>query len=103
MTEHPNAQELEHAHMSPRLRQDLQKRLTLIVGQVRGIERMVESDRYCVDVLTQIASVREALRQVGRIVMHNHLRNCVSKAVSEGNTAAYDELMSVIDHFSKQG
>jgi DNA-binding FrmR family transcriptional regulator len=54
-------------------------------------------------VLTQIASVREALRQVGRIVLHNHLQNCVTRAVHDGDDAVYDELMAVIDRFNRQG
>jgi len=58
------------------------RRLRLIEGQVRGLQRMIEDDRYCVDVLTQIASVTSALRGVGLGLVDEHLHNCVRDAVS---------------------
>src|SRR4051794_31598873 len=72
------------------------KRLRRIEGQVRGLQRMVEEDRYCADVMTQISSVHEALRSVGRELMRNHLRHCASNAIrAEGAEAdaMYDELL----------
>ena len=71
------------------------KRLRRIEGQVRGLERMVEEDRYCVDILTQISSVQEALRGVGRELMRNHLRHCATHGIHKGKAEAgqmYDEL-----------
>ena len=59
----------------------LTKRLHRIEGQVRGIERMVEDDRYCIDVLTQIAAVNAALRGVSVLLLDDHLRHCVRDAV----------------------
>ena len=76
-----------------------QKRLRRIEGQVRGLQRMVEEDRYCADILTQISSVHEALRAVGRELMRNHLRHCVASAVQSGPDAAeatYDELIELM-------
>ncbi|TVR52659.1 MAG: transcriptional regulator [Gemmatimonadales bacterium] len=64
------------------------KRLRRIEGQVRGIQRMVEQERYCPDILVQIASIQEALRGVSREVMRNHLRHCAAEAAKEGGDAA---------------
>ena len=55
------------------------QRLRRIEGQVRGLQRMVEEDRYCADIMTQISSVQEALRSVGRELMRNHLRHCAAR------------------------
>ena len=74
-------------------------RLRRIEGQVRGLQRMVEEDRYCADVMTQIASVHEALRSVGKELMRNHLRHCASAAIRAGDDEAermYDELLGLI-------
>ena len=57
------------------------KRLRRIEGQVRGLQKMVEEDRYCPDILTQISSVQEALRSVGRELMRNHLKHCATQAI----------------------
>jgi DNA-binding FrmR family transcriptional regulator len=75
------------------------KRLRRIEGQVRGLQRMVEEDRYCADIMTQIASVHEALRSVGRELMRNHLKHCATAAIREGDTPAeamYDELLELM-------
>lgn len=75
------------------------KRLRRIEGQVRGLQRMVEEDRYCADILTQIASVHEALRSVGKELMRNHLKHCASDAIRKGPEEAaqmYDELVEMI-------
>lgn len=76
------------------------RRLRRIEGQVRGLARMVEDDRYCADILVQISSVQEALRAVGRALMRNHLRHCAAQAIRKGSPAQaeamYDELMNLI-------
>jgi DNA-binding FrmR family transcriptional regulator len=75
------------------------KRLRRIEGQVRGLQKMVEEGRYCADVLTQIASVHEALRAVGRELMRNHLKHCASGAIRAGGAQAdemYDELIDLM-------
>ena len=76
------------------------KRLRRIEGQVRGLQRMVEEERYCADVMTQIASVHEALRSVGRELMRNHLRHCATRAIRGEDGAAaeamYDELIDLM-------
>jgi DNA-binding FrmR family transcriptional regulator len=75
------------------------KRLRRIEGQVRGLQKMVEQDRYCADIMTQISSVHEALRSVGRELMRNHLRHCASSAIRAGADdadAMYDELVEMM-------
>jgi len=75
-------------------------RLKRIEGQVRGLQKMVEDDRYCADILVQVASVQEALRGVGRNLMKNHLQHCATKAISSGKpketAAMYDELLELV-------
>ena len=75
------------------------KRLRRIEGQVRGLQKMVDEDRYCADIMTQISSVHEALRAVGRELMRNHLRHCASTAIRAGEgdaEAMYDELLELM-------
>src|SRR5436309_7150909 len=76
------------------------KRLKRIEGQVRGLSRMVEEDRYCIDIVTQIAAVRAALRRVEEEVLRDHVAHCVEYAVASGNKAdqrrKIAELMDVI-------
>jgi CsoR family transcriptional regulator, copper-sensing transcriptional repressor len=80
------------------------KRLKRIEGQVRGLHRMVDEDRYCPDIMTQISSVQEALRSVGRELMRNHLRHCATAAIRAGDADAermYDELLDMMYRHSR--
>ncbi len=81
------------------------KRLRRIEGQVRGLQRMVEDDRYCGDIMTQISSVHEALRAVGRELMRNHLKHCATSAIRSGDPDAaesmYDELVEMMHKHSR--
>jgi len=81
----------------------LLKRLRRIEGQVRGIERMVEEDRYCIDVLTQIAAVETALEAVASKVLEDHVSHCVAGALASGDeaeaTAKTDELIAAVNRF----
>ena len=63
------------------------KRLSRIEGQVRGLARMVEDDRYCIDVVTQIAAIRAALRGVEEEILKDHVAHCVEHAITSGNKA----------------
>ena len=75
------------------------KRLRRIEGQIRGLQKMVEEERYCADVLTQISSAHEALRSVGRELLRNHLKHCASAAIRKGDASAdamYDELVEMM-------
>ncbi len=75
------------------------KRLRRIEGQVRGLHRMIEEDRYCADILTQVASVQAALRGVARELTRNHLKHCTAAAIEEGGEVAdqvVDELVELM-------
>lgn len=73
------------------LRQSALKRLRRIEGQVRGLQKMVEEGRYCADVLTQVSAVQEALEGVGKLLLKNHLKHCVTHSVTSGDQADVDE------------
>jgi DNA-binding FrmR family transcriptional regulator len=78
----------------------VQKRLGRIEGQVRGLSKMVDEDRYCIDIVTQISAVRAALRRVEEEVLRDHVANCVEHAIASGSKAdqreKITELMEVI-------
>ncbi|WP_310571520.1 metal-sensitive transcriptional regulator [Gemmatimonas sp.] len=80
------------------------KRLRRIEGQIRGLQKMVEDERYCADILTQISSAHEALRAVGRELMRNHLKHCAATAIAAGGDerdAMYDELVDMMYKHSR--
>lgn len=80
------------------------KRLRRIEGQVRGLQKMVNEDRYCADIMTQISSVHEALRAVGRELMRNHLKHCATSAIrldAATAEAMYDELVELMYRHSR--
>ena len=83
----------------------LVKRLHRIEGQVRGIERMVVDDRYCIDILTQLAAVSTALDSLAVTVLDSHVRHCVADAVASGDERAAraktDELLAAVRRFAK--
>jgi DNA-binding FrmR family transcriptional regulator len=80
-------------------------RLRRIEGQVRGIERMVEGDRYCIDILTQVAAVTTALESVGLVILEDHVRHCVADALASGDEdearAKVEELLAAVERFTK--
>jgi CsoR family transcriptional regulator, copper-sensing transcriptional repressor len=86
--------------VDPDLKDANRNRLRRIEGQIRGLQKMVEDDRYCADIITQVASVQEALRGVARNLMRNHLHHCAAKALrskkKEEAEAMYDELLEMI-------
>lgn len=74
-------------------------RLRRIEGQIRGVQKMVEEDRYCTDILGQLSAIHKALRAVGRELVRNHLRHCATKAIRSGKEQAeamYDELVALM-------
>jgi DNA-binding FrmR family transcriptional regulator len=83
----------------------LTKRLHRIEGQVRGIERMVEDDRYCIDILTQISAVNTALESLAFKVLDDHVNHCVADAIASGNKAAAaeksKELLEAVQRFAR--
>lgn len=86
--------------VDPDIKQSVVHRLRRIEGQVRGLQRMVEEERYCADIMTQIASVQEALRGAGLALLQNHLRYCATAAIRSGDPAQaeamYAELVDLM-------
>jgi DNA-binding FrmR family transcriptional regulator len=86
--------------MQSNTKTDVQKRLRKIEGQTRGLARMVEEDRYCIDIVTQIAAVRAALLRVEQAVLKDHVGHCVADAIHSGDPEAgrtkIDELIAVL-------
>lgn len=85
-------------------RDDLLRRLRRVEGQVRGIGRMIEEDKYCVDILNQIAAVNAALDKVGMALLSEHIKGCVTEAVASPGKAGkekVDELVGVVGRFLK--
>lgn len=107
-TARPNSQKASNSPPHPRkalgvdadLKDSNTKRLRRIEGQIRGLQKMVAEDRYCADIIVQIASAQEALRGVARNLMKNHLLHCAHRAISNGkpqeSAAMYDELLELI-------
>jgi DNA-binding FrmR family transcriptional regulator len=86
--------------VDPEIKASNLRRLRRIEGQIRGLQRMVEEDRYCADILTQVSSAQEALRAVARALMRNHLNHCAAHAIRTGSAeerqGMYDELLEMI-------
>jgi len=93
--------------MDSSLKKKLVSRLHRISGQVEGVARMIESDRYCVDVLLQIASAQAALGQAGALVLRSHVDTCVTEAMTHGSRThrkkKVDELMAVFSRYARIG
>ena len=90
--------------VDPELKRRNLARLRRIEGQVRGLQKMVDEERYCADILTQISSVHEALRSVGRALMRNHLEHCATHAIAAGGAerdAMFEELVAMMYKHSR--
>ncbi len=100
-TGHPEGRHPEHRHARHTGQLD---RLRRIEGQVGGLVRMVEQERYCVDILTQIRAARAALRRVEEAVLRDHVEHCVGQAIRSGDAAEQkkkvDELLEVLGRFA---
>lgn len=90
------------SHRSTKEKDQLINRLKRIEGQVRGIQNMIEDDRYCVDILVQISAINAALKKVSLHLLERHTHHCVSDAIKNGEgEEAIQELMEVFERFSK--
>ena len=100
-----SAAESTHAHGYAGEKDKLLKRLARAEGQVRGIARMVEDDRYCIDVLTQLAAAGTALEGVALAILDDHVRHCVARALASGDDAEAEtkiqELLDAVRRFAK--
>jgi DNA-binding FrmR family transcriptional regulator len=90
--------------LNPEEKRKLQTRLRRVAGQVGGIQRMVDDDRYCVDVLLQIAAARAALDRVGKILLGSHVKTCVSDALRGGDAVERDKKIDeLLEVFERHG
>jgi len=90
-----------HGYIKAKDKDLLQNRLRRIEGQVRGVQRMVDGEAYCVDVLTQIASVVSALEKVGTLILKDHVEHCVRESIEKGEDAdeKIEELTAAVERF----
>ena len=99
------SQDTKHGYWYAKEKDALVRRLHRIEGQVRGIERMVEDDRYCIDILTQISAVNTALESLALKILDEHVRHCVAGALSSGDTedahAKTEELLEAVQRFAR--
>jgi DNA-binding FrmR family transcriptional regulator len=97
--------ETKHVHGYTKDKGALTKRLHRIEGQVRGIEKMVVDDRYCIDILTQIAAVNTALESLAYKLLDDHVRHCVAGALTSGDEAdaleKTEELLAAVQRFAR--
>ncbi len=89
----------KHTPRTAELKADVSRRVNRVIGQLNGIKTMVEEDRYCGDVLTQLAAVESAVKAISREVMQDHLETCVVERVQAGDTEVVDEVMGLFKKF----
>lgn len=93
------------AHADHEMKQQVHARLKRIEGQVRGIQKMVDEERYCVDILTQVSAIHESLRKVSEVLLRDHIGHCVSTAASSGDpkkaAQIYDELADLFNKYAR--
>ncbi|HEX5974608.1 MAG TPA: metal-sensitive transcriptional regulator [Rubrobacteraceae bacterium] len=101
MSEANPAEGATHGYIKAKDKERLENRLRRIEGQVRGVQRMVDEEAYCVDVLTQIASVVSALEKVGTILLKDHVEHCIRESIEKGEDAddKIEELTTAVERF----
>ena len=88
-------------HRESKEYKDMINRLSRIEGQVRGIRKMVEEERYCVDILTQVAAINAALNSFNKVLLANHIKTCVVENVRNGDDSVIDELVTTMQKLMK--
>ena len=81
---------------------DLQKRLNRAIGQLNGVKAMIDDNRYCGDVLTQLSAAESAIHRVSEMILQNHLETCVVEQIQQGNVEIIDEAMQLIKKFGSR-
>ena len=81
-------------------RKGIERRINRAIGQLNGIKDMIDDNRYCGDVLTQLSAVESAIKRVSEIILADHMRTCVIEEIRDGNDEVIDELMSLMKRFS---
>lgn len=89
----------KHTPRSDQLKHDVSCRLNRTIGQLKGVSNMIDDERYCADVLTQLAAVESAVKSISRMILEDHLKTCVVERVQAGETQAVDEVMQLFKKF----
>lgn len=92
---------MQHKHREEKEYKDLIKRLNRIEGQVKGIRNMVEDERYCIDVLTQVSAIQAALNGFSKELIANHIKSCVVDKIKSGDEEVVDELCNTLQKLMK--
>ena len=91
----PNCQKNKKQARSEAFSKDIKTRLNKINGQINGVSNMIDDNRYCVDILTQIAAIESALKQVGYIILEDHMKTCVSDDIKQDNFSSLEEALVI--------
>lgn len=94
-------EDVKHKQRNVTEKKDLMTRLSRIEGQVRGVKTMVEEDRYCVDIVTQVSAIQAALNGFNKELLARHIKTCVSDDIKDGNEQAVDELCDLLKKLMK--
>lgn len=92
---------IKHKHREEQEYKDLLNRLNRIEGQVRGVRHMVEEERYCIDILTQVSAIQSALHAFNKILLTEHIKSCVTEDVRQGNDEKVEELCKALQKLMK--
>lgn len=88
--------EIRNSERNPEELKNLKSRINRLIGQMNGISKMLDENRYCGDILNQIAAIEKALKSVGYIILKTHMNTCVKESVLEGENEAIDEVFEII-------
>ncbi len=91
----------KHKDRDEKEKKDLMNRLKRIEGQVRGVEGMLDSDAYCIDILMQVSAITSALNSFNKVLLGNHIKTCVADNIKEGNDEVVDELVKAMQKLMK--
>ncbi len=90
-------------HQHPKVKNEVLKRISYIIGHMQGVNKMIEEDKYCIDIVKQIQAIQSAINKVTEIILEDHLKTCVSSAIKKGEGhKLIKEVMETIKHKSKQ-
>jgi len=96
-----NHEHLHHHHHSEEHRREVSNRLARAIGHLQKVKQMVEADEDCSEVLVQLAAVKSAINNTGKVILKDHMNHCIVHAVEDGDTEMIDELTKAIDKFMK--
>lgn len=91
--------EMKSTHRTEEEKQYIKKRLNIIEGQIKGIKQMIDDDRYCDDVLTQLLATNKAIESLENVILESHLEKCIKRQIQEGKPEVTDEIMGLFKKF----